>query len=144
MNRVKAVLNKPTDMDLEPVGQPGLYWTNVSHCLSEPGQSPCTLHANWTIVIIVVVLNTVKLLGMIYVVLWVTDEPLLTTGDAIQSYLIYPDVFTQRRCLTSVNDVLNQGWWTSPKVPKPEQFGVIPNRWRDAASKTRWLMFLSM
>lgn len=119
-------------------------WT-AKHCLSKPSKPPCALYVNWVILVAFVICSLIKLSGMLYVAIWMVNAPLMTTGDAIQSFLINPDVSTRQRCLTKSEDVLDRKWWIQTvKLPatQPKHFDISRRRWMTAASKTRWMVFV--
>ena len=64
--------------------------------------------------------------------------PLVTNGDAVESFLLRPDTCLKDRCLVSKVDVeKNKHFWS--KQPLPLQWRS--NRWRWAAGATKgfWL-----
>jgi hypothetical protein len=70
---------------------------------------------------------------MLYVVFYVRDEPLITMGDAVASFLDNPDSTTKNMCLLSIHDVRKKHFqagggreWCNPRF-----------RWKDVASKKR-------
>ncbi|CAN9250055.1 unnamed protein product [Alternaria alternata] len=77
---------------------PGAGWP-VKYCLSERADPTCKLHFEPTIGIIVTILNFVKAGVMFYVAFFVGDEPLMTMGDAVASFLERPDPTSKNRCL---------------------------------------------
>jgi hypothetical protein len=72
----------------------------ISYCLSKvfPEQK-CKLQLSSYILIIVTVANAVKAICMLLAFFRAKTEPLVTLGDAIQSFLNDPDPRTKDRCL---------------------------------------------
>jgi hypothetical protein len=108
----------------------------VDYCLGKPVQdlsTRCGLHFNTTIMIIVCVMNFLKVLGVAYT--WIQSlrahrrkprvsksseyEPLVTIGDAMQSFLNRSDNHTRRICLISQFDFERRGW-------DNDRFGSLP------------------
>ncbi|CAN9276692.1 unnamed protein product [Alternaria alternata] len=75
---------------------PGAGWP-VKYCLSERADPTCKLHFEPTIGTIVTILNFVKAGVMFYVAFLVRDEPLMTMGDAVASFLERPDPTSKNR-----------------------------------------------
>lgn len=104
----------------------------VSFCLSERAPPHCKVQLNSTILVIVTVVNFLKAILMFYIVFRQFDEPLLTMGDAVASFLDDPDPSTRDMCLLSVQDIRHGHFragvrrWLAPKAS-----------WMDAMSRTR-------
>jgi hypothetical protein len=69
---------------------------------------------------------------MFFIVFRVRDEPLITMGDAVASFLENSDSTTKDMCLLSIQDVRNKGYQTGPREWVNQRF-----RWKDVASKKR-------
>lgn len=78
------------------------YESPVRYCIVEKVQEICKLQFNFLIAIIVIVSNVIKA-GVIAWVLfrYQSHHALVTLGDAIASFLEYPDRTTRGRCLQS-------------------------------------------
>ncbi|KAJ8109018.1 hypothetical protein OPT61_g7764 [Boeremia exigua] len=110
-------------------------WTiggrRVDYCLSEKAEPRCRLHFSPLIAIIVTALNFFKALLMFYVVYSLEDNPLMTMGDAVASFLDKRDATTEYVGLISIRDA-KRGYsagattWEDPR-----------RRWKDATSKSR-------
>lgn len=111
----------------------------VSFCLSERAPPHCKIQLNSTILVIVTVVNFLKTILMFYIVFRPFDEPLLTMGDAVASFLDDPDPSTRDMCLLSIRDIRHGhfragvGRWLAPKAS-----------WMDATSKTRLAIAVMM
>jgi hypothetical protein len=70
---------------------------------------------------------------MFFVAFYVPDEPLITVGDAVASFLEKPDATTKGMCLLSIRDV-RQGDYqeANPRKWLNQRF-----KWKDVASRKR-------
>lgn len=72
------------------------------------------------------------------------DEPLDTLGDAIQSFMRFPDPTTKNMCLATWRDFQNPLWGprrTYPDGITREWKGPEKKRWRHATSLRQWTLF---
>jgi hypothetical protein len=69
---------------------------------------------------------------MLFVALRIPDDPLITMGDAVASFLKTSDPYSKNMCLLSIHDVKGHGYQTGPREWVNTQF-----RWRDVTSKKR-------
>lgn len=76
---------------------------------------------------------------MFYVAYCIPEQPLITMGDAVASFLQRPDYYSQGLCLLSIHDVREGGYKTSTRQWTNERF-----RWKDIASKKRRATTLSL
>lgn len=79
---------------------------------------------------------------MVYVAFYMKDDPLITVGDAIQSFLSRPDKAATGMCLTSKADVVSKSIATLMSDLQPKPFQPKRAQWRTAASKCRWTLFI--
>jgi len=93
------------------------------------------------ILVIVVICNLGKVVSMLYVAFYVKDDPLITVGDAIQSFLSRPDKTTTGMCLVSKADVVAKSL-TVISDPEPKPYAARRLQWRTAASARRWTLFI--
>ena len=124
----------------------------ISYCLSkiEPNQR-CKLHFSSYILIAVTVANAAKALCMYLAFFRARAEPLVTLGDAIQSFLRDPDPHTKERCLWGKKD-FKKYWHTDVDRPADDEAGVMiaegsPNRWRPSSrfwfrAVSRWYYYI--
>jgi hypothetical protein len=80
----------------------------VEYCLSKQAQELCQLRFNNHLAWIVCFINILKLVILISVFLYSKEDPLLTIGDAIKSFLISPDITTKSFGLVSKFEL--QSW----------------------------------
>ncbi|KAK2767475.1 hypothetical protein FQN54_003632 [Arachnomyces sp. PD_36] len=127
----------------------GHAWTtaeySIKYCLSEPYEESCTLHFSLSLTIVVIVCNVGKLAAMIATILWLhPSRPLITIGDAIDSFMTRNDAFTKGMCLASSENFRKNIYNRSP-VPFERQ----KKKRGQAASTKRWrtvlfLFFLAL
>jgi hypothetical protein len=137
VNRIIAVADKWEPYDYQ-----------VDHCLSEIVPEQCSYSGNIPIVAVVFVCNVVKFCIMMFVALRLGDDPLITIGDAVESFLDRNDKTTKGLCLLSKKDVLNairlkKNWSIqgSEKDGAPISGKLARRRrvrWAAAAGRWRW------
>ncbi|KAF2105458.1 hypothetical protein BDV96DRAFT_560385 [Lophiotrema nucula] len=109
----------------------------IKYCLSEKLPEQCKVLSNAYLALTTIVINATAACIMLFMVLRVYEDPLMTIGDAISSYLEYPDQATEGMCLVSKDDMKEMGmlWQRMPK-----QYTLTRQRLFVAVSKTRWLL----
>jgi hypothetical protein len=76
---------------------------------------------------------------MLYVAFGSLEDPLITIGDAVSSFLTSPDHTTRDMCLVSRKDVVKVSHLGGmEKFHAPKYWRPVRQRWFNAASKTRW------
>ncbi|OJJ96533.1 hypothetical protein ASPACDRAFT_125175 [Aspergillus aculeatus ATCC 16872] len=106
----------------------------VSHCLMDESRQRCQLLFSPPIAIVVIICNAIKLSCMMIAVRARRRDLLLTTGDALASFLTRPDPTTRGQCLLSRAEVA-QGlrfWGCSALTP-----GHKNGYWVQAQSSSR-------
>ncbi|ETN42231.1 uncharacterized protein HMPREF1541_04172 [Cyphellophora europaea CBS 101466] len=125
----------------KPLGQ------NIEYCLSEPVQERCAYTANVPIIAVVIISNFIKLVAMYIVATQLHDNPLITIGDAIESFLDTPDPSTKGMCLLSRHQVRRKLWPARGSNGDNDTTNLRPLalpaslqrlQWVHAASRTRW------
>ncbi|KAK5189871.1 hypothetical protein LTR99_004144 [Exophiala xenobiotica] len=122
------------------------YGDDIQYCLSERVPETCSYNGNIPIVAIVFVANLFKLIGMLWVAFRLRDAPLITVGDAVQSFLNEPDSTTKGMCLFTKEDVVglsrrNTHWSAkNARVTEPRVARLRALRWSKSASRTRWFL----
>jgi hypothetical protein len=96
----------------------------VESCISEKIDERCRLEFSKHIAILVLCLNFAKMALMFIVVLDVGERPILTIGDAIASFLTYPDDITRGLSMWSNFDfryarAKHNRWSAEPRMCKP-------------------------
>lgn len=107
----------------------------VQYCLAAHSEGDCAVKINTTILIIVIVCNIVKL-GSLCATAFARDFiPLVTIGDAIESFLSAPDTRTIKIGPISIADI-RKGRFPSAKY--------IDHKRSSVASRTRWAFCITM
>lgn len=133
-----------------PFGYPADY------CLSKRAPQKCSFNANIPIIAAVVVCNALKAIGMLLVAFKLIDRPLITIGDALESFLQTPDPTTKGICWISRQDI--QDYATYPlhfpdpcfpsdirtQPPNGREISIHNRRWVRSASATRWTITISL
>lgn len=134
-------------------------WTpfgyKVDICLSDMPPEHCKLQFSLHIAILVILLNLVKALAMAYTAFGITENPLMTVGDAVASYIERPDPSAADSCLLEKVDIQAEqmGHWST--IPRhfsfmrmrwiqPKKYDAKPKRWYRAVSYKRWITCLAM
>ena len=108
----------------------------VSYCLSQKIPEHCKLHFSLDLITVVIVFNILKALLMCYAVFGISEEPLMTLGDGISSFLRTPDTSTLGCCLFTKKDFNNTGLVWQPIA---RQWHCTNMRWFRSGSYLRWL-----
>lgn len=81
----------------------------VDHCLSERMPGECSLNVGLPLLLTVAFFNLAKLLAIIAAIRAIKEDPLITIGDAVASFIEERDETTGGMCLWSRKDVIAQG-----------------------------------
>lgn len=106
------------------------YGHRVRYYLSRPlTPQLCRVNFNTWLALGVISCNLIKTCALTYMVLYLSPDRLLVLGDAIQSFLAYPDTHSKQSCLASVRHVRNsyhgnKGPWQGPMRPDS-----LPKHW---------------
>jgi hypothetical protein len=118
------------------------FGSTVEYCLSEPVQQHCRVQFTPQVAYTVIVFNLAKALILLFTFFFIKENPLMTVGDAISSFLHRRDETTKRLCLMSKEDI---SWWKRPSAypltstgPTPRPLIVTPKRWSSVVSRRRW------
>lgn len=135
----------------------------IDYCLSEIVEENCSFNGNLPIVIAVIVANAIKAIVMLTVAYCLRNEPLITIGDAISSFLNVPDETTREVCYLTrdqatkytklrtkgsrstndhiMEDIRAGNWKGIQKIEPEAQFKSFKvNRWSKAGSTRRWIL----
>ncbi|KAK5739626.1 hypothetical protein LTR17_005110 [Elasticomyces elasticus] len=91
-----------------------MFAAHIEYCLAEPFQAQCTAQIATPLLIVVIIFNAVKVI-CIAMTAFGADEPLVTVGDAIASFLAKPDALTQDHGAISAGDV-----WSGSREERAE------------------------
>lgn len=121
---------------------------HISGCLAFKGKEHCQLLYNPSICAIISIATLAKVIAMFFAarVNRHRAPPLLTTGDAVASFIERPDNTTKRMCWASSRSI-QKGHWKYPSQVEGRQVQDIAYRnlsrrkqWRKTSSVMRWLV----
>ena len=78
---------------------------NVDHCLSKKVPGLCILNLNFVIMLVVIICNVIKLCCMQVLAFGKFVTPVITTGDAVKSFLDQPDPNSTDLCLVTRQEI---------------------------------------
>jgi hypothetical protein len=111
----------------------------IQYCLSEKVEEHCKLQLNLSFCLVVFFTCLFKSGIMFAVAFSVYEAPLMTTGDAIVSYMQRPDRYTRHMCLASKNFIVNHtGQW---RRSAPGYWVAQPKRWLEGI-RTRIIVWI--
>ena len=108
----------------------------IQYCLSETNEEHCRLQLSLVIMCIVIMCNFQKALCMCFILRHQKSPPLVTTGDAIESFLQDRDLTTQNMCLADKYTFAAKDWDDSTQT-----YLTKPHQWFSSASPRRWVIF---
>lgn len=113
------------------------FWDEtIDYCLTRRVEEHCELQFSLAIMIVVIVCNLIKAICMAAMAWKQDQEPLVTLGDAIASFLRRPDAMTAGNCIAGKTRFEGRKSWNSSH----SQWTLGQPYWFRAASKTRWLI----
>lgn len=97
---------------------------HVHYCLSEKTSEHCKLQVSLGMSLICLLILYLKVFTMFAVAIHVDESPLMTTGDAIESFMKDPDPYTQGMCMASKKmiDANKKRWPRTPVFTKLQKF----------------------
>lgn len=110
---------------------------SVDYCLSEKVEEHCRVMYSPAICLLIIVCNAVKVICIMFTIRLRRKELLFTVGDAISSFIKYPDRTT-----------LGRSWVDRKKAnavfakPRPVKSRTLPprRRWLHAVGRRRWAL----
>jgi hypothetical protein len=108
----------------------------VTSCLSAPLPEHCKLQYSLPLTITVIVVNFIKAAILCYMSVTTSELPLLTTGDAVASFLRRPDGHSLGKCLMSARKVraVHDGYTACNLRHWPFVYQAHRKRWYSAVS----------
>jgi hypothetical protein len=102
----------------------------------------CKLQYSLPLTIVVIVVNAIKAAILCYMALTTTEFPMLTTGDAVVSFLQQPDRHTMGRCLMSGMETrqIHSGYTVSGQRDWPVAYENNRKKWYSAVSRAKWAL----
>ncbi|KAL6719469.1 hypothetical protein ACLMJK_003709 [Lecanora helva] len=128
-----TLLNATHISDSASNGDNTLKKVSVDYCLSQPMEERCRLQFSVIIMSIVIFCNLVKATCMFLTFQYHQSQPLLTIGDAINSFLQQRDSTTENMCMATRNTFIEDQWRYVPSTWQPTRH----QRFK-AASARRW------
>lgn len=109
---------------------------SVQYCLAKPSSPVCTISLSRVYLGVVIICNVIKLVCIIWTLALKSHHPLVTIGDAIESFLVQPDMMT-RTTFLSASELRKQkvGSQWCPTSTRP--WFPIRRVWFEAASARR-------
>lgn len=120
---------------------------DISYCLAEKILVPdCHLHFAPQLMGPVVLMNIVKCIVTFYVAFRLRDTPLVTLGDAIESFLVQPDPCTRGVCLATAHEMAHQFSSATDHRPilRAKTFDGTRYRWHKIISKRQWTLLAGL
>ncbi|KAL6714604.1 hypothetical protein ACLMJK_008029 [Lecanora helva] len=115
-NNAMQVLSAPTRANIDKAharsGRQGEHTIRlVEYCLAESIEPHCIVTFNVFLLLIAVICNAVKAAALLTLLFLPGFKPLITVGDAIASFLTYPDQITAK---DGAPAIAQDGSWTPP------------------------------
>lgn len=114
-----------------------VYGQKVQYCMSERLPSQCRLQVAINLIGVVIAFNVVKLVIIVMMTVGdiINQNPLVTIGDAIASFIERPDTRTEGMCLRSATEILASD---DTQIVPAVVYRPHRNRWAAAVSGRRW------
>ena len=77
---------------------------DIDYCLAEKAESHCKLYFNTLLLLLVLLCNIGKLLCLFSTLMLARYDPLITVGDAIASFISFPEESTMNRGALTYDD----------------------------------------
>lgn len=121
----------------------------ILYCLSVIVPGVCRLQIHIWLFLIVVVINTAKVVCLLVTFKEQNGTPLITVGDAIASFLDVPCLESRGLCLTSEKEVLvilDESATVEDKAMRKQSVQFRPKnlRYHDASSFFTWAVYISL
>lgn len=118
---------------------------DISRCVAEDIEPDCHLHFSPHLMGPVLLMNIIKCLVAFYVAFRMVDKPLVTLGDAIESFVKHPDPSTQGMCLLTAQQAERTFTSNANHVePMPQRYSSKRERWYKVATKYQWVLLFSL
>lgn len=115
---------------------------DIAYCLAEELVPDCHLHFSPHLMGPVVLMNIIKCLIAFYVAYRMTGTPLVTIGDAIESFIKTPDASTRGMCLATAQEMAHQFSRATNHIPvlRASTFDSTRYRWYKTITKRQWVL----
>ena len=121
------------------------FGSKVAYCLSEQPEQQCSVEFGLQLAIVVMACIFSKAIALLCTFLFVKENPILTVGDAVASFLERGDETTAGMCLMNKDSI---SWWQHEStilrnvpVKSPTVFWLFQRsrkRWHQVVSRARW------
>jgi len=101
----------------------------VEYCLAEDISNRCRVGVSGVLLLVVTICAALKTMQCIVILLKLNDDPLVTPGDAIESFLLRPDPETRDMCTLS-NHQLASFWGNDAEERIKGWPAPAPRKWR--------------
>ena len=125
-----------------PFSDGGRVGGQIQYCLSQQSPGQCKLGLSISILAAVTFCNLVKILCLATTLFSIKDSSnlLVTTGDAIASFLDVPDTTTADRSIISrQNSSSREKGWVANSDLVLRRWKALPKSWFQADSGSRWI-----
>ncbi|GME48760.1 uncharacterized protein LTHEOB_7249 [Neofusicoccum parvum] len=118
-----------------------VYGYRIRYCQSESVDPKCRLNFNLPVLVIVIVFNAIKVVCICFVARRMRDQPMITLGDAVASFLRSPDAATKGMCLATRAHFQrsSKGLDWSQAIESPMTYKPQKMRWMRTASIRHWV-----
>ncbi|KAL1629800.1 hypothetical protein SLS56_005196 [Neofusicoccum ribis] len=118
-----------------------VYGYRIRYCQSESVDPKCRLNFNLPVLVIVIVFNAIKVVCICFVARRMRDQPMITLGDAVASFLRSPDAATKGMCLATRAHFQrsSKGPDWSQAIESPMTYKPQKMRWMRTASIRHWV-----
>jgi hypothetical protein len=110
----------------------------IDYCLSRPHREVCKIKSSLSLMAFVIMCNLVKLVGMLVTLFKHKEDPLVTVGDAVSSFMTVPDDTTINACLISKGDVKSGRFYKETTHVRPWKRRRV-FRFQTVSSRRWWL-----
>ena len=115
----------------------------VSHscfadCISKISPERCHVQLTQSILYVVIACNILKIVLMLIVLGWMNYETIVTIGDAIETFILEPDVSTKNCCLASSHSLMDV--LEARRIHRHQPGNKV--RWYIVVSGKRWFCSL--
>ena len=107
----------------------------IDYCLSQLIEQKCSIQLSVIVMVIVILCNTFKVCCMVGMLQVIGKTPLVTLGDAVESFIVEKDATTVNMCLASRKDFSKKKWGQDTKTWQPRH-----HFWFASVSLKRWLI----
>lgn len=108
---------------------------HVDYCLVESFSQTCRLECSFPLSMTIIITNLIKALIIALAAYYLRDHPLLTTGDAVASFIKRPDETSKGMSLLAKATLHSAG--------EAMEYNRTPKRWGTAVSPRRWWLCIS-